>query len=172
MTRKSAAFLIASVLLAARGEPAIPRIHRPLAGVKTVTVSIQLDLKDPLPPILLAGDFQTLIVGRLRSLGVKVLTMAEVRRDAAHVPSLEVKVLLIRATDARSDVGIRYAFVVMGSATDHTLLDRGETPGPVELWSGSLLAICDRRTADQDVERAIGQLVEGFVSEWREDNRP
>jgi hypothetical protein len=140
-----------------------------------VTVSIQLDLKDPLPPILLAKDllakdFRTLIEGRLRSLGVKVLTMAEAH-GAAHVPSLEVKVLLTRATDARADAGIRYAFVVLGSATDHTLLDRGETPGPVELWSDSLLAICDGRTADQDVERAIGQLIERFASEVRKDNR-
>src|SRR5215467_14526203 len=91
MARKRAAFLMASILLATGGESAVPRVHRPLAGVTKATVSIHLELNDPLPPILLERDLRKLIEEglRLRHVGVRILSPEAAHREPVWPAALD-----------------------------------------------------------------------------------
>jgi hypothetical protein len=141
---------------------------RLLEGVEKMTARVVLRTQDPLPSGLTRERLQTLVELKLRTSGLRVLSDEEDSNDPDIIPRAILNVMILRTEDGRGPNG--FAFSTRLIITEIGISERNKSRGFTELWSQASLNVSSLDTANTQVERITGILLDGFVNDWLKAN--
>ena len=141
----------------------------PLKGVSKVTVAVRLTVSNRVPaPVGITEDrLDTFLQLRLRSAGIRVLSVDEDRADTQLNPCVYLDVTVI-GTRIGAGGGILTGYA-MSARVRMTLFARLATTGavtPQELWALDNLTISPTTGADAALEQYVGNLLDDLMNDW------
>lgn len=160
-------FLMLCGLAVSRARAQTPVRDAPLTSTGRMTVNVSLAGKE-LPPEVTADRLKTLTELKLRTVGIRVVTPAEVRDDPDAIPSLELTLIGVPARSGLEDLG--WAFSMRLAVREYRPSQRNSAIVPVELWADSYLYISETAKAGEQAERMVGLLLDKLTNDWLKAN--
>lgn len=141
----------------------------PLSGVAKVTVLVMYGATGEPPSGISEQRLQTVLELKLRTAGLRVLTMQEDLVDPDINPYMYLWVATIE-TRNQSGRTIGYTYRLDLSARVLGTVPFNKARAPMELWSDGTMAVADRDSASADIERIVGTLADDFLNAWLKAN--
>jgi hypothetical protein len=120
------------------------------------------------PPSITKARLQTLVELKLRTAGLRVLSVAEDAKDPDVNPTVVLDLALVSVKDSDDGGALGYAFSTRLSVFERH--GRNKAPVRLELWSSAQLKTTNPDSAASVMERVVNGLLDELVNAWLKDN--
>lgn len=109
---------------------------------------------------------QTIIELRLRTAGLRILTVAEDRADPDINPFVHLTLICVPVSSSETGVQWGFAFSTQLSVQIYQRALINGSIAPTELWENTYLNVAGNKTLRAEVERVVGQLLDELINQW------
>ena len=158
--------LCAFLLLATYARVAISQDRpAPLSNISKVTTLVNFNATGDPPLGVSEARLRTVLELRLRSAGLRVLTMDEDKKDPNFNPYLYLNV---RSLETKSQSGrtLGFAYRLDLSARAFQNIPFNRARAPLEIWVDSTMAVGSPDTAANQIEQMVNQMTDSFLNDW------